>query len=150
LLTLLLTDLSSPQGCGRDWCICLHSSAEEDLSWQIAVCSWRQPKFHQGMHEGLVIKMVFKQHVLDDADGAFSQSVARGLVRGRVVDNNFLSLARFLNSVMKQGLVSHLISPGLPSKKNIFSMCPMIDSAVCELSLATSGNPEYLSTTIRK
>jgi hypothetical protein len=31
---------------------------------------------------------MFKQHVLDNADGAFSQSVARGLVRGQVVDDN--------------------------------------------------------------
>jgi hypothetical protein len=61
-----------------------------------------------------------------------------------------LSLAQFLNFVLKQGPLSHLISSGLTSKNNFFSMCPMIDSAVFKLSLATSGNPDYLSTTIRK
>jgi hypothetical protein len=35
-----------------------------------------------------------------------------------------LSLAQFLNSVLKQGLLSHLISLGLPSKKNIFFYVP--------------------------
>jgi hypothetical protein len=102
------------------------------------------------MHECLVIKMVFKQHVLDNAEGAFSQPLLLGLFGAELLTIMSLSLAQFLNSVLKQGPLSHLISPGLPSKKNIFSMCPMIDSAVCELSLATSGNPEYLSTTIRK
>jgi hypothetical protein len=29
-------------------------------------------------------------------------------------------------------------------------MCLMIDYAVIKFSLATSGNPEYLSTTMRK
>jgi hypothetical protein len=40
------------------------------------------------MHECLVIKTVLKQHVLDNANGACSQSVARGLVWGQVVDDN--------------------------------------------------------------
>jgi hypothetical protein len=35
-------------------------------------------------------------------------------------------------------------------RKNIFSMCPLIYSAVIEFSLSTSGNPKYLSTTMRK
>jgi hypothetical protein len=73
-----------------------------------------------------------------------------GLFREELLTTMSLSFAQFLNSVLKQGPLLHLISPGLPSKKNIFSMSPMIDSAVIEFSLATSGNPEYLSTTMRK
>jgi hypothetical protein len=73
-----------------------------------------------------------------------------GLFRAELLTVMSLSYAQFLNSVLKHGPLSHLISPGLPSRKNIFSMCPMIDSAIIEFSLATSGNPDYLSTTMRK
>jgi hypothetical protein len=94
------------------------------------------------MHECLVVQVMLQQHVLDDADGAFCQPLLVGLFGAELLTVMSLSFAQFLNSVLKQGPLLHLISPGLPSRKNIFSMCPMIDSAVIELSLATSMNPD--------
>jgi hypothetical protein len=75
------------------------------------------------MHECLVIKMVFKQHVLDDADSAFSQSVAHGLVRGRVVDDKVPVVGPVLELRSKARPVVALDFPPACRAKRTFFPC---------------------------
>jgi hypothetical protein len=94
---------------------------------------------------------MFKQHVLDDANGPLCQSVARLVVRGGVVDDNVSLLGPVLELCFEaRSVVAFDFPRSAQQKEHLFFMCPMIDYAVIEFSLTTSRNPEYLLTTMRK
>jgi hypothetical protein len=99
-------------------------SAVEDLTRRIAVRLLRRFKLRQGMHECLVVEMVLKQQMLDDADGAFSQAVACGLVRGRVVDNDVPVLGPVLELCSETRSVVALYFPWPPEKVEHFLHVP--------------------------